>query len=449
VDGVTRCRIEINHSSENLTGELRMTIEEQVKLAKNAALGLAFATTEAKNSALERVARSIDENRESIQSANELDIADAEKANLTPALIKRLALDRQKIDEMIEGVRSVISLVDPVGNVLSATELDESLTLYKVSTPIGLIGVIFESRPDALVQIGTLGIKSGNAVVLKGGSEAKRSNRILFNLIKDAIEEDAIFKDTIQLVETREDVRELLKLDSHIDLMIPRGSNALVRYIQENTKIPVLGHSDGICHVYVDKDVDIDMAVAIAFDSKCQYAAVCNAMETLLVHADVADEFLSRVGAMYDAENVELRGDDRVRAVIGCDPASDEDWITEYNDLILSIRIVDSAGDAIDHINRYGSHHTDAIVTSDEKTAERFMDGVDSSSVMWNCSTRFSDGFRYGLGSEVGISTGKIHSRGPVGLEGLTIYKYKLIGTGQIVADYADGTKQFTHRQVA
>jgi len=425
-----------------------MMIKEQVKLAEEAALGLTSATTEAKNSALTRVARNLDENRDEIKRVNAKDVKDAEKANLAPALIKRLKLDNKKIDEMIEGVRSVIGLIDPIGKVLSETELDESLTLYKVSTPIGLIGVIFESRPDALVQIGTLCIKSGNAVVLKGGSESKRSNRMLFNLIKDAIEEDAIFKDSIQLVETREDVRELLKLDSHIDLMIPRGGNALVRYIQENTKIPVLGHSDGICHVYVDKDADLDMAADIALDSKCQYAAVCNAIETLLVHTDVADEFLSMVGTRYDAEGVELRGDERARAVIGCNPASDEDWITEYNDLILSIRIVDSAGAAIDHINRYGSHHTDAIVTSDESTAERFMEGVDSSSVMWNCSTRFADGFRYGLGSEVGISTGKIHSRGPVGLEGLVIYKYKLIGTGQIVADYADGTKQFTHRQV-
>jgi glutamate-5-semialdehyde dehydrogenase len=396
-----------------------MTIEEQVKLAEGAALRIASASTAAKNSALTRVACNLDENRDEVKRVNAKDVEDAEKADLAPALVKRLKLDSKKIDEMIEGVRSVIGLVDPVGKVLSETELDESLNLYKVRTPIGLIGVIFESRPDALVQISSLCIKSGNAVVLKGGTEAKGSNRILFNLIKDAIEEDAIFKDSIQLVETREDVRELLKLDSHIDLMIPRGSNALVRYIQENTKIPVLGHSDGI----------------IAFDSKCQYAAVCNAMETLLVHTDVADEFLSRVAARYDAEGVELRGDERVRAVIKCDAASDEDWITEYNDLILSIRIVDSAGDAIDHINRYGSHHTDAIVTSDELTAERFLSEVDSSSVMWNCSTRFADGFRYG-------------SRGPVGLEGLTIYKYKLIGTGQVVADYADGRKRFTHRQV-
>jgi len=342
----------------------------------------------------------------------------------------------------------VIGLEDPVGKVLNATELDESLTLYKVSTPIGLIGVIFESRPDALVQISALCIKSGNAVVLKGGSEANHSNRILFNLIKDAVEVDGMFKDSIQLVETREDVREMLKLDNYIDLMIPRGSSALVKYIQENTKIPVLGHSEGICHVYVDKYADIDMAVDIAFDSKCQYAAVCNAMETLLVHKDVVDKFLPAVKARYDEQGVELRGDKHTIAVIGCAEASGSDWRCEYNDLILSIMIVDSPEGAIDHINKYGSHHTDAIVTSYEKTAHRFLNEVDSSSVMWNCSTRFADGFRYGLGSEVGISTGKIHSRGPVGLEGLTIYKYRLIGKGQIVGDYVDGRKRFTHRRL-
>ena len=425
-----------------------MTVEEQVKQAKGAALKIASASTLAKNSALERVAHNLDENRDEILKKNAKDIKEAKKEGLAPVLIKRLELSGEKIDEVIEGVRSVTGLEDPVGKVLSSTELDSSLTLYKVSTPIGLIGVIFESRPDALVQISALCIKSGNAVVLKGGSEAHNSNRILFNLIKDAVEQDGIFKNAIQLVETREDVRELLKLDSYIDLMIPRGSSELVRYIQENTKIPVLGHSEGICHVYVDKDADIDMAVDIAFDSKCQYAAVCNAMETLLVHEGVADKFLPAVKARYDEQGVELRGDKRTGAVIGCAEASESDWGCEYNDLILSIKVVDSTGDAIDHINKYGSHHTDAIVTSNEKKAQRFLNEVDSSSVMWNCSTRFADGFRYGLGSEVGISTGKIHSRGPVGLEGLTIYKYRLTGNGQIVGDYVDGSKRFTHRRL-
>ena len=425
-----------------------MTVKEQVKQARGAALKITSASTLAKNSALERVANNLDEKRDEILKQNAKDIKEAQKEGLAYELIKRLELDNKKIDEMIEGVRSVTGLKDPVGKILSSTELDSSLTLYKVSTPIGLIGVIFESRPDALVQISTLCIKSGNAVVLKGGSEAHNSNRILFNLIKDAVEVDEIFKDSIQLVETREDVREMLKLDSYIDLMIPRGSNALVKYIQENTKIPVLGHSEGICHVYVDKDADLNMAVDIAFDSKCQYAAVCNAMETLLVHEGVADKFLPAVKARYDEQGVELRGDMRTVTVIRCAEASQSDWGCEYNDLILSIKVVDSTGDAIDHINKYGSHHTDTIVTSGEKTAQRFLNEVDSSSVMWNCSTRFADGFRYGLGSEVGISTGKIHSRGPVGLEGLTIYKYRLIGNGQIVGDYVDGRKQFTHRRL-
>ncbi|HEC56338.1 MAG TPA: glutamate-5-semialdehyde dehydrogenase [Candidatus Syntrophoarchaeum butanivorans] len=425
-----------------------MSIEEQAKLGREAALRLASASTDAKNNALERIARNLDENRGDILEANEMDVKEAKKANLTPSLIKRLELSDKKIDDIIEGVRSVIGLEDPVGKVLMTTELDESLTLYKVSTPIGLIGVIFESRPDALVQISTLCLKSGNAAILKGGSEAKNSNRVLFNLIKDAIEEDAIFKDAIQLVETREDVRELLKLDEYIDLMIPRGSNTLVRYIQENTKIPVLGHSDGICHVYVDKDADLKMAVDIAFDAKCQYAAVCNAMETLLVHSAIADAFLAAIKTRYDEQGVEIRGDERVRAIIECAEATDEDWVTEYNDLILSIKVVDSLDDAIDHINRYGSHHTDAIVTADERAAERFLNEVDSSSVMWNCSTRFSDGYRYGFGAEVGISTNKIHARGPVGLDGLTIYKYKLIGNGQVVEDYVEGRKKFTHRRL-
>ncbi|RLG23745.1 glutamate-5-semialdehyde dehydrogenase [Methanosarcinales archaeon] len=425
-----------------------MTIEEQAKLAGEAALRIASASTEQKNLALERVASNLDERRVEILDANERDVADAERGNLTPALIKRLELSDKKIDDMVEGVRSVIGLEDPVGEVLAETMLDESLTLYKVSTPIGVIGVIFESRPDALVQISSLCLKSGNAVILKGGSEARNSNRVLYSIIKAAIEEDEVFRDSIQLVETREDVRELLGLDRYIDLMIPRGSNALVRYVQENTKIPVLGHSDGICHVYVDRDADLPMAVDIAFDSKCEYAAVCNAMETLLVHSTVAERFLNAVKTRYDSRGVELRGDERVRAVVECVPVSDDDWVTEYNDLILSIRVVDSLDDAIDHINRYGSHHTDAIVTANEESANRFLDEVDSSSVMWNCSTRFSDGFRYGLGSEVGISTGKIHSRGPVGLEGLTIYKYKLIGNGQIVADYTEGSKKFIHSKL-
>lgn len=414
-----------------------MNIKKQAELAKKAALNLASAKTALKNDALKRIFLAIDKNRNEILEENKKDLKDAEKIGLSGVLVKRLKLDDKKIDDMVKGVRSVIGLEDPVGKLLMATELDKSLNLYKISTPIGVIGVIFESRPDALVQISSLCIKSGNAVILKGGSEAKNSNRILFNLIKDAIEENEIFKNSVQLVETRKDVKVLLELDDCIDLMIPRGSNALVKYIKENTRIPVLGHSDGICHVYVDKDADIDRALNICFDSKCQYAAVCNAMETMLVHRDVAKEFLPKMKEMFDEENVELRGCDEVLKIIDVEKATEKDWETEYNDLILSIKIVKSAKEAIYHINRYGSHHTDAIITEDAGTSNLFLDNVDSSSVMWNCSTRFSDGFRYGLGSEVGISTGKIHARGPVGLEGLLIYKYKLIGNGQTVADYS------------
>lgn len=425
-----------------------MTIRKQAELAKKSALKIASTSTDLRNKALKRVAQTIDGNRNKILEENKKDLIEAKKIGLSNVLLKRLKLDDKKIDEMVEGVRSVIGLDDPIGRKLGVFELDESFVLQKISTPIGVIGVVFESRPDALVQISTLCIKSGNAVILKGGSEAKYSNRVLFNLIREAVLEDEIFKDSLQLVETREDVSELLRLDEYIDLMIPRGSNALVRHIKENTKIPVLGHADGICHVYMDRDADIDMALKISFDSKCQYAAVCNAMETLLVHKDIAGEFLPKMKKLFDAESVELRGDLNVQKIIDTKEAKEEDWTQEYNDLILSIKIVDSVFEAIDHINKYGSHHTDAIVTGNAETSRLFLDNVDSSSVMWNCSTRFADGYRYGLGSEVGISTSKIHSRGPVGLEGLTIYKYELIGNGQIVSDYAEGKKKFTHKKL-
>jgi glutamate-5-semialdehyde dehydrogenase len=296
--------------------------------------------------------------------------------------------------------------------------------------------VIFESRPDALVQIASLGMKSGNAVILKGGSEALHSNRALFSLVREAAAaEEPAFRDGLQLVESRADVRELLGLDRLIDLLIPRGSNELVRSIQENTRIPVLGHSEGVCHLYVDAAADLGMAVELAYDAKCQYPAVCNAIETLLVHERVARDFLPRLAARLS--KVELRGDERTRAIIQALPASEQDWRAEYNDLVLSIRVVDSLEGAIAHINTYGSHHTDAIVTGHEPSARRFLAEVDSASVMWNCSTRFADGYRYGLGAEVGIATGKIHARGPVGLEGLTSTKY-----------LPEGRRRFTHREL-
>ena len=424
-----------------------MTVLEQAQAAKRASFRLAGASTELKNRALAAVADALDRNSERILEENRKDQEQAGKTGLKDSLFNRLVLTDKKIEQIVASVRDVERLDDPVGKILLARELDRGLVLRKNTVPIGVIGVIFESRPDALVQISSLCVKSGNVVILKGGSEALHSNRILFELIREAAEAtDPVFKDTLHLVETREQIGELLELDRWIDLMIPRGSNELVRRIQENTRIPVLGHADGICHLYVDREADLDMAVDVAFDAKCQYPAVCNAIETLLVHSGVAEEYLLRLAERL--EGVELRGDERTRGIIEARTAEESDWSTEYNDLILSIRVVDSLDEAVDHINTYGSHHTDGILTRDETTARRFLADVDSSSVMWNCSTRFADGFRYGLGAEVGISTGKIHARGPVGLEGLTSSKYILEGDGQVVSGYADGSRQFTHRDL-
>ncbi|MBN2271199.1 MAG: glutamate-5-semialdehyde dehydrogenase, partial [Sedimentisphaerales bacterium] len=365
-------------------------------------------------------------------------------------LLKRLKFDEAKLSDVCEGIESLIRLPDPVGQVISATELDTGLDLYKVSCPIGVIGVVFESRPDALVQISTLCLKSGNAVLLKGGSEAVNTNRILSRIIAEASEKAGMPEGWTQLLETRQDVAEMLSQDEHIDLIIPRGSNEFVRYIMDNTNIPVLGHAEGICHVYVDGDADLDMAVDIVVDSKCQYVAVCNAAETLLIDSKIAQEFLPEVKAALDQRNVELRGCEKTAEIIDVKPATEEDWSTEYLDYILSIKVVAGLDEAIDHINRYGSGHTDAIVTANREAAEQFMSLVDSANVFHNCSTRFSDGFRYGLGAEVGISTNKIHARGPVGLEGLVIYKYKLRGTGQIVAGYSgQNARPFTHKKIA
>ena len=424
-----------------------MTVREQAEAARRASFRLASASTAVKDEALEAVAAAIDRARAEVLEENRKDQEQAQKIGLKDSLFKRLVLTDAKIDQIVASVRDLLRLEDPVGKRRLARELDDGLVLTQVTVPIGVVGVIFESRPDALVQISTLALKSGNAVILKGGSEAAHSNRILHRLIRDAAEgSDPVFRGAFQLVETRQDVRELLELDGLVDLMIPRGSNELVRSIQESTRIPVLGHAEGICHVYVDADADLDMAVAVARDAKCQYPAVCNAMETLLVHEAVAADYLPRLAQRL--EGVELRGDAKTRKLISCKAASDADWRTEYNDLVLSIRVVASLEEAVEHINTFGSHHTDSIVTRDRAAAEAFLAGVDSSSVMWNCSTRFADGFRYGLGAEVGISTGKIHARGPVGLEGLASTKYVLEGTGQVVADYAEGRRRFTHRDL-
>ena len=435
-----------------------MSISEKAKKAKSASILLSAVKTETKNTALARIAEALKSKSVELIAANQKDLRLAEKSKLASPLLKRLKFDEGKIADVCAGIESLIKLDDPVGQTLTATQLDEGLNLYKVSCPIGVIGVVFESRPDALVQISTLCLKSGNAVLLKGGSEAANTNKILAKIIAEATcqrsagsgqRSEGIPDGWIQLLETRQDVAEMLKMDEDIDLVIPRGSNEFVRYIMNHTNIPVLGHAEGICHVYVDGAAQIDMAIKIVVDSKCQYVAVCNATETLLVDSKIAKEFLPKVKAAFDAKNVELRGCKKTRAIIKVKPAAEKDWSTEYLDYILSIKVVDGVDEAIEHINHYGSHHTDAIVTQVQATAERFLDLVDSAGVFWNCSTRFSDGYRYGLGAEVGVSTTKIHARGPVGLEGLLIYKWKLLGSGQIVADYAEGKKKFTHKKIS
>jgi len=427
----------------------KMDIKEIAKAAKSASVRLAVVKTEVKNKALAEIAEALNQNAAEIISANKKDLAEAEKNNLAAPLLKRLKFDENKIADVCAGIDSLIKLDDPVGKTLCATELDTGLELYKVTCPIGVIGVVFESRPDALVQISTLCLKSGNAVLLKGGSEASNTNRILADIIAQATEKAGLPKGWIQPLQTRQDVAEMLAQDKYIDLIIPRGSNEFVRYIMDNTNIPVLGHADGICHVYVDGEADLDMAVNITVDSKCQYVAVCNAAETLLVDSKIAQAFLPKAKTALEQRKVELRGCERTAAIINVKPATEEDWSTEYLDYILSIKVVDGLDEAIEHINRYGSAHTDAIVTNNKDKAQKFMNLVDSANVLWNCSTRFADGYRYGLGAEVGISTNKIHARGPVGLEGLVIYKWKLFGSGQIVADYTGANaKKFTHKKV-
>lgn len=420
--------------------------------ARKASLELANISTKTKNAALLRIASEISKKRKLLLRANAADVKEAEllmlRGKLSKAFVQRLKLTDDKLRDIVNMIRGVAKLEDPVGEVTYAMELDRGLELYRVSCPIGVIGAIFEARPDVLLQLSALCLKSGNSVILKGGREAKRSNEAFFRIIKGASESAGIPRGWIQLIEARHEVRELLKLDEHIDLLVPRGSKDFVKYIQSNTRIPVLGHAEGLCHIYVDAEADLDLAVKICYDAKVQYPAVCNAMETLLVHSAIAKRFLPRLASKYREAGVEIRGCERTMKILrGIKKATEEDWRTEYLDLIISIKIVGSVDEAIDHINKYGSKHTDAIVTKNRKTAMKFMTGVDSSSVMLNASTRFSDGYRYGFGAEVGISTGKIHARGPVGLSGLTTTKYYMVGRGHVVADYlGPRAKPFTHR---
>lgn len=413
--------------------------------ARAAAWELAACPIEKRNAALLTMARELEAEKATIFAANELDLAAAESDGLAAPLVKRLRFGEEKLHAVLDGLHALADLPDPIGKTTLSRELTPGLNLYRVTCPIGVVGVIFESRPDALVQIASLCLKSGNAALLKGGREALRTNRALHAALAHALEAVGLPAGSLILLETREDVGAMLKEDTLIDLIIPRGSNAFVRWIMDNSRIPVLGHSDGICHVYVDRHADISMAVKVAVDSKTQNVSVCNAMETLLVHRDIAEAFLPPLCAAMTAKGVELRGDETTQKIIHCEPAAPADWDTEYLDLILSIRVVDSLADAITHINRHGSHHTDCIVTSDDAAASEFMQRVDSAGVYRNASTRFADGFVYGFGAEVGIATGKLHARGPMGLEGLTTYKYKLLGDGNTLAEMKDGSHRFTH----
>lgn len=421
-------------------------ILQKARKARSAARQLAQLTGEKKNAALEAVAAALRENESRIFDANKLDLERSAQEGLAAPLLKRLKFDREKLDDVISGLRSLTGLPDPVGQTQMATRLDDGLDLYRVSCPIGVIGVIFESRPDALVQISGLALKSGNAILLKGGSEALETNKILAEVIADASLEAGIPAGWLGLMETRAQVGEILRMDQEIDLLIPRGSNDFVRYIMDNTRIPVLGHADGICHLYIDAEADAAMALELALDSKTQYVAVCNAVETILIHQDIADSLLLPLAEALREQKVEIFGCDRTCQVLGCTAVTD--WHREYLDYKVSIRIVRDLYEAVEHINNFGSGHTDTIVTGNSEKARKFMQSVDSGNVFWNCSTRFSDGFRYGFGAEVGISTSKIHARGPVGLEGLMTYKYQLYGSGQKVGDYAAGRKKFLHREL-
>ena len=408
------------------------------KNAKEASLKIADLSTEIKNKALIKIADKIESAKSEIFEANKIDLELAQKlvddGKLSKSTFNRLVFSETKMRDMIAGIRDVAKLEDPVNKKLLVRELDSDLTLYKVSCPIGVLGIIFEARPDVIAQISSLAIKSANAVILKGGKESINTNKKILSVINSALSEIEEFpENVVQQIFTHDEVNEMLKCDKYINLIIPRGSNKLVRFIKDNTRIPVLGHADGICHIFIDESADLDMAIRVVTDAKTQYPSACNAVETLLIHKNFAhkDELLA---ALQLAE---------IQLI-----AKPESWAHEYGDKILAFKTVENVNEAIEHINAYGSGHTDSIITKNVENAEKFMNKVDSAGVYFNASTRFADGFRYGFGAEVGISTNKTHARGPVGLEGLTIYKYKLIGNGNIVSEYVSGEKQFCHKDL-
>ena len=427
-------------------------IKTIAKNAKNASIALSSLSCEIKNEALKNVADALKKNTNSVIEANKRDLAAAkiavEEGKLSKSVFNRLKADENKINAMIDGIYDVMKLDDPVNKVEFTRELADGLVLKKVTCPIGVIGVIFEARPDVLAQISALAIKSGNAVLLKGGKETINTNSVIYKIIVEALDKTANFpKNVINLLFSHEDVSQMLSEDKSIDLIIPRGSNKLVKYIQENTKIPVLGHASGICHIYVDESADFEKTLRIIEDSKCQYPAACNSVETVLIHKNIAEKFLPLFVSKMSELGVLVNGDDESRKIVdGLEQV--EEWAHEYGEKELSIKIVNSVEEAVDHINEYGSGHTDCIASENTNSVNYFMARVDSAGVYHNASTRFADGYRYGFGAEVGISTNKTHARGPVGLDGLTIYKYQLVGNGDIVADFCSGQRKFTHKDI-
>ena len=415
---------------------------------RQSSIKLCRASDEERKNALNLMADYLIKKSEEILEANKFDFKKAQEKGISKSLLSRLYLSKEKLFLGIEGVRKVADLPDPIGQIQIKKELSQGLILQRKTVPIGVLGVIFESRPDAVMQISSLAIRSGNGVILKGGSEAYKTNIEIVNALQEGLNASSLCKDSICLLTNRKDSMAMLNLDKEINLIIPRGSNQLVKFIQENTKIPVLGHADGICHIYVDYECDIDLAIKVALDSKIQYPAACNAIETLLIHKDIAFKFLQKAIKIFEDNNVLLRGDKKSMQYGVKYPAKENDWETEYLDLVLSIKIIDNLNDAIDHIQEFGSKHTDGIITNNFETASNFMSSVSSSGVFHNCSTRFADGYRYGFGAEVGISTQALPPRGPVGLEGLVTYKYFLKGDGHIVEDFSSGKKFFTHQDI-
>lgn len=424
------------------------TLSQEIINLRGNIVRLSASSNEDRIKALELMANGLVKDKIEIFKSNDKDMEIAKAEKTKESLVARLKFDEHKMDSVLAGIKMVSDSDDPIGSVQERTLLDNDLLLEKVSFPLGVIGMIFEARPDALVQIISLCLKSGNGIVLKGGKEATKSNRALVKSIKNSLKDSVIGNNWILLIESHEDVDTLLKMEGYIDLLIPRGSNKFVRYVMDHTNIPVMGHSDGICAIYIDACADINKSIEICFDSKTQYPSACNAVETLLIHKDIASMLLPKLKEKLDTKNTIIHGDERTSEIIDCIPATPLDWDSEYLTYEIAIKIVDSEEEAINHIAQHGSHHTDAILSTDEKNIRLFMLSVDSADVFVNCSTRFADGYRFGLGAEVGISTSKLHARGPVGLKGLMSTKYLLRGNGQIVESYSNGEKSFIHKKL-